>query len=83
MDIDDEAVSDWDGRTLLHVHENPERFVEGTGLRDALAAMAVSVGLWGSRDGWADFDNEAIWASMSTDAPEIGLVTLDGKPVIS
>jgi hypothetical protein len=82
MEFDDEAVSDWDGRALLHVHENPERFLPGSTLRDSLAAAAVTIGLWGSRDGWADFDREALWASTSADAPDIGRVTLDGRVVI-
>jgi hypothetical protein len=81
MDIDDQAVSDWDGRTLLTCHENPERFVPGSTLGTSLAAAAVTVGLWGSRDGWADYPVEAIWASSVMDAPEINSVTLDGQVV--
>lgn len=82
MEFDDEAVSDWDGQTLLTCHENPERFLPGLTLRDSLAAAAVTLGLWGSRDGWADFDREALWASTSADTPDIGKVTLDGRVVI-
>lgn len=81
MEFDDAAVSDWDGRTLLTCHENPERFVPGSTLRTSLSAAAVTIGLWGSRDGWADFDRDAIWASTSFDSPSIGAVTLDGQAV--
>lgn len=78
MEFDDEVVSDWDGRTLLTCHENPERFTPGSTLRTSLAGAAVSIGLWGSHDGWADFPREAISADMSWEFPEIESVYLDG-----
>lgn len=81
LEFDDEAVSDWDGRTLLTCHENPERFEVGSTLATSLAGAAVSIGLWGSRDGWADFDRDSLSADTSWDFPEINSVTLDGQAV--
>lgn len=79
LEFDDEVVSDWDGRTLLTIHENEDRFLPGATQEDALAGAAVTIGLWGSRDGYADFPNEAITARIAGEFPEIQSVTLDGE----
>lgn len=79
LEFDDEAVSDWDGRTLLTRHENTEAYLPGSTARDVLAAAAVTVGVWGSRDGFADFPDDAIKAWAFPEAPEINSVVLDGQ----
>lgn len=79
VEFDDEAVSDWDGRKLLEAHENQDRYLPGATRQDVLAGAAVVVGLWGSRDGFADFPVESITARVVGDFPEIESVTLDGE----
>lgn len=83
VEFDDAVPSEWDGRTLLHRHENPEAWEPGTTLRDVIAGMAVSIGLWNSHDGWADFPDGTIAARLDwANSPNIGKVTLDGKALI-
>lgn len=67
VEIDDEAVSEWDGKTVLAAHENPERWAKDfvATLGTSIGAIAQTVGLYGSRDGWADFPDEAIRAHVS------------------
>lgn len=62
--IDDEKASDWDGRSLMTVHENPERWAAEAPIeRDlALSYMASQIidrGRLGGTDGWADFPDDA------------------------
>lgn len=78
MEIDDEAVSDWDGKKLLEIHA---REGGAFGQREMLAAMAYSVGVLNSHDGFADFPDEAIRAWDFVGGPEFGRVTLDGKDI--
>jgi hypothetical protein len=79
LEFDDEVVSDWDGRTLLQIHENEDRYLPGATQADALAGAAVTIGLWGSRDGYADFPVDAVRARIANEFPEIQSVTLDGE----
>lgn len=62
--IDTDHISDWDGRDLMHVHENSERWAAGAPIeRDlALAVMAAQIvdrGRLAGTDGWADFNDDA------------------------
>lgn len=58
--IDDEAVSDWDGKTILTMHENRERWSrDGVTKDDAIGNIAIQNGLYNSRDGLADFPDSA------------------------
>lgn len=58
--IDDRVKSDWDGRDLLHIHENGERWATGKPItRDmataVIAAQIIDRGRLGNTDGFADF----------------------------
>jgi hypothetical protein len=77
MEIDDEAISDWDGRKLLEIHERSD--LSEWPQRQVLAAMAYSIGVLGSHDGYADFPDDAIQAWDFVDGPEFDTVTLDGQ----
>lgn len=79
MEIDDQELSDFDGRRVLDIYNR----TEGYTLRDSLAHMAYNVGILGTRDGLADFPDEAIQVWDFIDGPEFGKVTLDGKVIIS
>lgn len=62
--IDDTKVSDWDGRSLMQIHEDAERWSEGAPIpqREALAYMAAQIidrGRLGGTDGFADFPEDA------------------------
>ena len=79
--IDDEKVSDWDGRSLMQVHENAERWAIGgpIPLNEALAYMASQIidrGRLGGTDGWADFPYEATsfaWPHFATDCADVSV----------
>ena len=77
--FDDEALSDWDGRTLLTRHENPEAYRPGTTPGEVLAHAAYVVGMLGSRDGFADFPREALSADFRD--PEFDATYLDGERI--
>lgn len=76
IEVDDEAVSDWDGRTILTVHENRERWSrDGVTRDDVIGMVAITVGTQGGRvggsDGWADFPEGTVtehgWPQWSVD----------------
>lgn len=79
FDIDDEKLSDWDGRSLMEVHENGERWATGQPilLDLALAYMASQIidrGRLGDTDGWADFPADATsfaWPHFGVDDAEV------------
>ncbi len=68
VEIDDEITSDYyEGETLLTAHLNRQRFKEGATPEDAIGALAITDGLWHSRDGWADFPRGA-YRTLATNA---------------
>ena len=79
VDIDDQVTSEYyEGETLLTAHTNPERFKPGSDHETAIAALAITDGLWHSRDGWADFPREAYWTNVSGDV-DVEDVTFVGE----
>lgn len=85
IEIDDEQVSDWDGRTLLTRHENPEYVERGITLEQVLCGVAQYVGIDGRTldrcDGFADFPEATATSTALWPDWDFGLVTLDGKVV--
>ncbi len=82
VEFDDEIKSDWDGKGLLEIHERQgEQWTQ----REVLAAMAYSMAILGSWDGYADFEHakhKGISAWDFTGGPEFGQVTIDGRVII-
>lgn len=84
--IDDTKLSDWDGRSLMQIHENPERWAAGTPipLETALAYMAAQIidrGRLGGTDGFADFPEDATsfaWPHFLTDDADVTITRARG-----
>ena len=81
--INTDRVSDWDGRDLMHIHENGERWATGQPipLDTALAYMATQIidrGRLGGTDGFADFAEDATsfaWPQFDTASADVSVRT--------
>lgn len=81
MEVDDEVASDRDGKKVLEIHERTPEVTQ----RECLAAMAYSLSVLGSWDGYADFEHakyKGLAAYDFIDGPEFGKVTIDDKVII-
>lgn len=83
MEFDDEVHSDFDDRTVLQIHEREDN-TDGWTQAQVLAAMAYSIGILGSWDGYADFDHAkhkgiSVWDFV--DGPTFETVYLDDQRI--
>src|SRR5689334_7921826 len=86
--IDDTKLSDWDGRSLMQIHENGERWATGDPIprETALAYMAAQIidqGRLGGTDGFADFADDATsfaWPHFFTEDADVTVTALANAP---